>query len=121
CLEGFGGRLPGLDQFRVTAVTIFMLIAIVLCDTYRQAGRPTVQRSIFEAIAIAFFMLLFCPEAFGLKDAPMGTPDFTLQFQLLTMLPLAIPLFGILRSLLIVRGDNDLAAFTGGDDAADAH
>lgn len=120
CLEGFAGRLPGLDQPRIAAITAAALLGIVLGDTYRQAGRPTVRRSIFEAIAIAFFMLIFCPEAFGLKDAAVGTPDFTLQFQLVTMLPLAIPLLGILRTLLIIGGDRDLIAFTGGADTADA-
>jgi hypothetical protein len=119
CLEGFADRLPGFDPLRIGAITAAALLAIILADTYRQAGRPTVHRSIFEAIAIAFFMLIFCPEAFGLKDAAVGTPDFTMQFQLITLLPLAIPLLGILRTLLILRGDRDLIAFTGGADTAD--
>ena len=83
-----------LNQAQIGLGTAAALVAIVLRDTYQQAGRPTVQRSIIEAILIAFFMVVFCPEAFGLKEAAVGTPDFQLELQLVTALPLAIPALG---------------------------
>jgi len=119
CLEGLSEHLLRLSQTQIGLTMAVALMAIILRDTYQQAGRPTVSRSIIEAIAIAFFMVVFCPEAFGLREAPMGTSDFQLDLQLLTMLPLAIPVLGILRTLLIIYGDRDLEDFAdNSDDAA---
>jgi hypothetical protein len=117
CLEGLGDHLLHLNQMQIGLGTAAALMAILLRDTYQQAGRPTVRRSIIEAIMIAFFMVVFCPEAFGLKEAPVGTPDFLLELQLVTVLPLAIPALGILRTLLIIHGDRDLDDFA--DSASD--
>ena len=114
CLEGLSAHLLPLDQLRTGFATALALMAVIVRDTYRQSGRPSTHRAIIEAIAIASFMILFCPEAFSLKQAPVGTPDFMLEFQFVTMLPLAIPAFGLLRTVLIIGGDRDLDIF--GDD-----
>ncbi|MGZ5927443.1 MAG: hypothetical protein ACXWLJ_12265, partial [Rhizomicrobium sp.] len=53
----------------------------------------------------------------GLKQAPLGTPDFLLELQFATVLPLAIPALGVLRTLLIVGGDRDLDFFGDNTDA----
>jgi hypothetical protein len=116
CLEGLDEHVLPLNQVQIGLGTAAALIAIILRDTYQQAGRPTVRRSIIEAILIAFFMAVFCPEALGLKDAAVGTPDFQLELQLATILPLAVPALGILRTLLIIHGDRDLDDFA---DSAD--
>ncbi|MES2293995.1 MAG: hypothetical protein V4527_11905 [Pseudomonadota bacterium] len=111
CLEGLSGHLLPLDQLRIWLATALALLAVIMRDTYRQAGRPSANRAILEAITIASFMIVFCSEAFGLKQARLGTPDFLLELQFATMLPLAIPALGVLRTFLIVGGDRDLDFF----------
>lgn len=117
CLEGLSGPFLRLDQPRIDCLTGLALLAAILRDTYRQPGRPSTRRAIVEAILIAAFMIVFCPEAFGLKQAMLGTRDFQLELQFATMLPLAIPAFGMLRTFLIVGGDRELDVF---GDHADA-
>ncbi len=112
CLMGLSASLWRLSPVEAVLGTVVVLAGTLLCETYRQIGRPTVERSIVEAILIAIFIIGFCPEILGrLRMAPVGTPDFQLALQFVMLLPLAIPVLGILRTLLVVQGDRELGDF----------
>src|SRR5580692_2135780 len=109
-LRGLQAIMP-FGTLDCLAFTLLTLLTLVIRDTWRRPTRPAAQNAVRQAILAGVFLLLFCPAAFGLRDTHPGIADALLQFQLLTVLPLAVPLFGLLRSWLIVGGDHVLDEF----------
>ncbi|HEY4276502.1 MAG TPA: hypothetical protein VGM68_13515 [Rhizomicrobium sp.] len=119
CLVDLGAPSWHLGPVQAALATAAALTGLILCETYRRTGRPTVQRSIIDAILIAIVIIAFCPETLGRLNArAAGTPDFQMALQFVMLLPLAIPLLGVLRTLLIMQGDRELEDF--GDHHDDA-
>jgi hypothetical protein len=110
-LETIHAQFHQLTQTAILRISAVVLSAIVLRDTYQQDGRPEARSGILESILVALFLMAFCQDAFGLKEPQLGTPDFNLQFQFFVVLPLAVPLLGVIRTMLIVWGDEDLDRF----------
>jgi len=111
-LEKLHAQFHLLTQTDIGQIGALAMFAIILRDTYQQDGRALASRGILESIAVALFLVLVCQDAFGLKPPAVGTPDFNLEFQFFVILPLAVPLLGVIRTLLIVQGDHDLGCFT---------
>ena len=100
-----------LTQAGILEISLVAIGAIVLRNTYQRDGRPEAKHGILESILVALFLMLFCQAEFGLQQPAVGTHDFNLQFQFFVALPLALPLLGVIRTFLIVRGDDDLDRF----------
>ena len=111
-LEKIHLQFHRLTQSAILEISLAVICAIVLRNTYQQEGRPEAKYGILESILVAMFLMLFCQAEFGLKQPAVGTPDFNLQFQFFVALPLALPLLGMIRTFLIVRGDDDLDRFS---------
>jgi hypothetical protein len=110
-LEKIHLQFHQLTQSAILEISLIAICVIVLRNTYQQDGRPEARHGILESILVALFLMLFCQDEFGLKQPAVGTPDFNLQFQFFVALPLALPLLGVIRTFLIVRGDDDLDRF----------
>ena len=100
-----------LTQSAILEIGLIAMCAIVLRNTYQRDGRLEAKHGILESILVALFLMAFCQGEFGLTQPAVGTPDFNLQFQFFVALPLALPLLGVIRTFLIVRGDDDLDRF----------
>lgn len=111
-LETIHVQFHQLTQAAILEISVAVLCAIVLRDTYQCDGRPEARYGILESILVALFLMGFAQDAFGLKAPLVGTSDFNLQFQFFVVLPLAVPLLGVIRTMLIVRGDDDLDRFS---------
>lgn len=110
-LETLHAQCHQLTQAAVLQICAIVFCAIVLRNTYQQDGRPQAKYGILESLLVALFLMGFCQDEFGLREPTIGTPDFNLQFQFFVVLPLAVPLLGVIRTMLIVRGDGDLDRF----------
>lgn len=110
-LENIHLQFHQLTQSAILETSLIAICAIVLRNTYQQDRRPEAKHGILESILVALFLMVFCQDEFGLKQPAVGTFDFNLQFQFFGSLPLALPLLGVIRTFLILRGDDDLDRF----------
>jgi len=110
-LEKVHAQFHLLTQAAIFQVSGIAICAIILRNTYQRDGRPEARYGILESILVALFLMGLAQGEFGLKQPTVGTADFNLQFQFFVALPLAIPLLGVIRTFLIVRGDDDLDRF----------
>jgi hypothetical protein len=110
-LEKLHAQFHQLTQASILQISVIAISAIALRNTYQPEGRPAAKHGILESILAALFLMAFCQDEFGLKQPSVGTFDFNLQFQFFVALPLVLPLLGVIRTFLIVRGDDDLDHF----------
>lgn len=110
-LEKIHLQFHHLTQGAILEIGVAAICAIVLRNTYQQDGRPEARTGILESILVALFLMFLAQDEFGLRPPAIGTPDFNMQFQFFVGLPLAVPLLGMIRTFLIVRGDDDLDRF----------
>ena len=118
CLAGLSENGHGLSRANIARITLAGLFALILSQGYQGPGRPTARRAILEAIGADSLILTLCMWNFGLKYERMGSRDYPLELAMLGLLPLVLPVLGLLRTCLVLQSDRQQARLADRDATA---
>jgi hypothetical protein len=105
CLAGLNQNGHALSRGNLARIAIAGLFVLILSQGYHGPGRPTARRAILEAIGADSLILTLCLWNFGLKYERMGSRDYPLELAMLGLLPLVLPVLGLLRTCLVLQSD----------------